>query len=458
MSNIGPSSDPDLGRLLGLIRRWWWLLVAAAVVGGWIAYGIGTRTAIVYEAKATVLVGPLQGESNTLRAAGQEAATLASVAVSRSVLVAAQHRAGAAAEGEITTGRVGATADETTRLLTVVARAGNPRHAAVIANAIASELPDAGGRVAGSITVVDPAQPPLAAVGSGAKALAAIGGLALVLLVLMVLLVHDYFRGRVAREADLTEATGVAHLATLRRSSRNASPLAVNARTTSAGQFRLLAGRIALAGPHGSSSVVVTGADAGETSADVAGNLATALAADGRRVVLVDADAEAGEVTRLLGLESRIGLGDLLKSTGKKLRVSDLAIEQGSHLRVLPVGDRDGHRAVDARVAEQLLKLILEDADAVVVSTSPAATSAATLAWVRGADGTVLLARRAGTRRDAVIRTKAAISDVGGRLLGTVLAERPRARLDLPGTIARLRRPLRGLPIARRENAGEAAS
>jgi Mrp family chromosome partitioning ATPase len=478
--------DPDLGRLLRLAWRWGWLLVLAAVLGGLAASSAGSRGGTKYRATAVVLVGPIGGDYNTLRAAGQQAQTLSQVASSRPVLRGAQRRLGAAAEGSLEA-RVAATADEATRLVTITTTAKTASHAALAANAVAAELaakqrastaaiqaaaleatratgkqaPSAAAlkqaAAAGDVTLAAPAQPPSGPVKRAAKPLAAIAALAAMLLVLSILLIWDFFRGRVAVERDMTELTGLPHLATLRRS-RRIGPGKAEAQRAAAG-YELLAGRVELARPEQRCrSVVVSSAGSGERSGDVAANLAAALAAKGSRVILLDADPDARHVTSVLGLHDRAGLGELLTSAGERPPVADLAIARSRHLSVVALGAVEGHQLIDARRAARVLDRVLEDADIVVVSAGAAGTSAAALAWARCADGTVLLARRNGTRRDELERAKEALTEVGARVLGSVLAENARVRRRRLPSATIGRRLGRPRVIGRSERPGEASS
>lgn len=468
--------DPDLGRVLRLAGRFIWLLALAAVGGSLLASSLGSRAPAVYDANAVVLVGPIGGDYNILRAAGQQAQTLSQVVSTRRVLDGAEHRLGlptGALDGE-----VWATADETTRLLTVTAEAGSAVAAARAANAAATELAaqqsaanaaaeaalnagrktrsSAANRIAANstVTLAEPALPPTQPVKVSAKPLGLIGALAGLLLALTVLLVWDYFRGRVTVENDVTPLTGLPHLATLKRSRR----LGGRGSKAVAG-YELLAGRVELSRPdQRCRSVVICGAGRADRSGDVAANLAAALAAKGPRVILLDADPEGRHVTRVLGLEDRAGLGELLASAGERPPVADIAVQQSRHLSVVALGAPEGHQLIDARRAARVVDRMLENADLVVVSAGAAATSAAALAWARCSDGTVLLARRNGTRRNELESAKQALVEVGAPVLGTVLADRaPLLRVKLRRAVAGLRKP-RPRVLGRTEQAGEAAS
>jgi len=467
------SRDPDLGRLLRLGWRFGWLLVLAAVVAALAAASAGSSGGASYSASAVVLVGPIGGDYNTLRAAGQQAQTISRVADSRPVLAGAEHRLGAAAEGSLE-GRITATADETTRLVTINATAKTADHAAQAANAVAAELAaeqakadaveeaalnaghktrsSAANRIAAdsTVSIAAPALSPSAPVEHASKLLAAIAALAALLLVLTLLLIWDFFRGRVAIERDVIELTGLPHLAALKRSRRRGSRAA-------AADYELLAGRVELA-RHDKRcrSVVISGAGRDDRSGDVAANLAAALAAKGSRVILLDADPVGRHVTTVLGLQDRAGLGELLTSAGDRPPVAAVAVERSRHLSVVALGAIEGHQLIDARRVARVLDRVLEDADMVVVSAGCAATSAAALAWARSSDGTVILARRDGTRRDELQRAQEALTEVGALVLGTALADRPRLALLKVRRATAGRRESRPRALGRTEQPGEA--
>ena len=67
----------ELSGYLETARRWWWTLLIATWVAGLAGYIVATRIPPTYEARSTLLVGPIQGDLNTLRASGQLALTYA---------------------------------------------------------------------------------------------------------------------------------------------------------------------------------------------------------------------------------------------------------------------------------------------------------------------------------------------------------------------------------------------
>jgi Mrp family chromosome partitioning ATPase/capsular polysaccharide biosynthesis protein len=438
---------PDLARVASLARRWWFALLSAAVAAGALAAVAGSSTPTTYHAQARLLVGPLDAEPNDLRAAGQQAQTLSQLATSRSVLVATKERLGRAAPPELEK-VIKADATGATRVLVISAETGDAASAARTANAAAAELqelmhdpgstlvrgsPLAGGR----LRLIDPAGIPEDPVGTGLRPLVASAGLAGMLAALALVLLADYFRGRIDTEAELQEVAGVPHLGVAGRPvHRRARLAAERPDSEEAVGYRLLASRVWLSAPGlRRRSLLVTGVQRGERSGRVAADLAAALAADGARVILVDADQEGAEATRLFRLEGRQGLGELLDQplhARSRLRLNRAAVECAPGMRVLPRGSLGRHDSLDPDRAERALARLSRAADVVVVSAGPAGASAAALTWGRMLEGTVLVARRGHTRRDAVTGAIDALDHVGAAVLGTVLAERA------PGGFARI--------------------
>jgi Mrp family chromosome partitioning ATPase/capsular polysaccharide biosynthesis protein len=442
---------PDLARVASLVGRWWFALLAAAVAAGALAAMAGSGTKPIYQAQARLLVGPLDGKANDLRAAGQQAQTLSQLATSRPVLAGTRERLGRAGPPDLAEA-LRADATGATRVLVISAKSADPATAARTANATAAELQelmhDPGSTLArgsalagGRLRLIDPARVPEDALGTGLKPLVASAALAGLLGALAVVLLADYFRGRIGTEAELQEVAGVPHLGTAGRPARPRGRLAAERPDSDAAAgYRMLAGRVALSAPGlRRNSVVVTAVQRGERSGRVAADLAAAMASSGMRVILVDADQEGAEATRLFRLEGRPGLGELLDQplhARSRMRLSRAAVECSPGMRVLPRGSLGRHDSLAPERAERALERLARAADVIVVSAGPAGASAAALIWARLVDGTLVVARRGHTRRDAVTGAIDALEQVGATVLGTVLAERA------PGGFARLRPPI----------------
>jgi len=87
------ASDRNLS-VWTVARRWRTLLVVAALVAGIVGYAVGAGGHKTYEAKAVLLVGPINTDLDTVKAAGQLGQTYAELATTQPVLA----RHGAEAE------------------------------------------------------------------------------------------------------------------------------------------------------------------------------------------------------------------------------------------------------------------------------------------------------------------------------------------------------------------------
>lgn len=422
----GAGRYPDLARVVALARRWWLPLLAAVVAAGALAAAGGAHGA-TYEAETRLLVGPLDGDSKTLRAAGAQAQTFSQLATSQVVLDGAQAALGGQPPASALLASVRVDAAETTRILTISTRARSAAAAAAQANAVADQLlrvvnerrpPGADN----PMRVVDPAAPPAAAVGSGLGTLVAMAAIAALLAGIAVALLFDYFRGRIITADELAEVTGVPTLATV-------GERAPRARRREASAYRQLAGRVAFFGPDRRRiTLVVAGPGSGAGSGRVAARLGEALAADGRQVVLVDADPAGSEVTQHFSLDGRDGLGELLDQPlhgRSSIRLAGLCAEPVPRLRVVPLGHPSDEIGLAPGRAARALRRFARAGDVVVLSAG-ASASAAALQWGTLVDGVLLVARRGDTRREETARAVEALDQVGASLLGTVLAERPR--------------------------------
>ncbi|MEP6953677.1 MAG: Wzz/FepE/Etk N-terminal domain-containing protein [Solirubrobacteraceae bacterium] len=434
-----PSADyPDLARIAATVRRWWWLVLLGTLVGAALGVAGSQGAPTSYEARATLLVGPLGGDRfSALRAAEQQGQTYARLAMSVPVVSAARGKLTPQPSLGQLLSEVSASADEVTRLLTITARTARPDQAAATANALAAALKQATQSrsldAVHQLTVVDPAEAPSLPVGGKARIFVVIAALAGLLGTLTVLVLLDLVRGRVATEKELAAASRAPVLGTARRGDG------------------ALVGAAGLLSPN--RRIVVTGVEDDGTAAQVALSLATALAARGARVLLVDADGGREALTRRLRLEGKPGFAEILadpNAVRSSARIAELVVSHAPRVTVLPRGL--GELAPN-RVRGVLRRLDAK-ADLVVLSAPPAIGFPGAIRWTPFADGAVLAVRRGHATTDRIAIAVAMLEQSGAVVLGTVLAGgrlrgRPRRR-------RRRRRP--ASPPAAPVAAGEAGA
>src|SRR5262249_2061670 len=149
-------------------------------------------------------------------------------------------------------------------------------------------------------------------------------------------------------------------------------------------------------------------------------NLAFAMALDGRRVILVDADLRWPTIHRLLGLEPSPGLTDVL--SGRCSLEEAFQTVPGYQLLVLPSGAIPPNPAemLTSHGMHYLLGQLTAQADLVIFDTSPCVPFID--AQVLGArlDGMLLVTEIGEARKAEVKRARQLLEQAHIRLLGTV--------------------------------------
>jgi non-specific protein-tyrosine kinase len=179
---------------------------------------------------------------------------------------------------------------------------------------------------------------------------------------------------------------------------------------------------------HPLRSLLVTSPAAQADKSVTVANLAVIMAEGGRRVILADGDLRRPALHDIFGLDNHLGLCEMLCNGGADL--GDALQQSGIEgLRVLTSGELPQNPSVllgsDGLV--QVIASLTEQADLVLFDAPPvlAVTDASLLA--ARVDGTLLIVRARGTRRDHVQQAKALLDKVNARLVGAALTH---ARLD----------------------------
>ncbi|MGD8215839.1 polysaccharide biosynthesis tyrosine autokinase [Aestuariimicrobium sp. Y1814] len=175
-------------------------------------------------------------------------------------------------------------------------------------------------------------------------------------------------------------------------------------------------------------TLVVTSANPSEGKSSIAANLAKLVALSGQSVVLVDCDLRRPSQATIFGVDSSLGLSQVLAGD---LPVGEAMIQtEVPGLRLLPAGrvppnpsELAGSRKM-ADLVEQLSR------DSMVIIDSPpmlAVTDAALLA--AASDGAIFVAVAGKTPKDQVRVCADQLEMVGAGLLGTVLNRVPKRSL-----------------------------
>jgi polysaccharide biosynthesis transport protein len=164
----------------------------------------------------------------------------------------------------------------------------------------------------------------------------------------------------------------------------------------------------------------ITSSSPGEGKSTTAVNLATAMARDGKRVVLVDADLRSPSLHRMLQVESSPGLSEVLvgmKSVEDALRPTGV-----ENLLVLPTGPIPPNPAelLGSPRFAHLLEQLDGAADIVIVDTPPCVPVTDPVIIAARMDAVVMVLKVGETRKGAVKQTMEQLEQARARVVGIV--------------------------------------
>lgn len=186
--------------------------------------------------------------------------------------------------------------------------------------------------------------------------------------------------------------------------------------------FRILRNGIDFfADDHGLKIVAVTSAGRQEGKSTTSVNLAVAMAMEGKRVLLVDADMRRPSLHRLLGVPSQAGLSTVL--AGKSSVASAIQPTAVTNVECLPAGPvpPNGTEMLNSQESRELFRALADDYDSVVVDCPPAAGLSDVQVISTLVDGVLLVVSMAQTLRPQLDTTIRALRQAGAHLIGVVL-------------------------------------
>jgi capsular exopolysaccharide synthesis family protein len=168
-------------------------------------------------------------------------------------------------------------------------------------------------------------------------------------------------------------------------------------------------------------TLAVVSSSSGEGKSVTAINLATVMAFQGLKVILVDADLRRPSLHKFMKLDTKPGVSDVLAgaiSLREALNHTEIP-----NMRVLTCGERAPNPAelLGSEAMAHLIGQMREEADVVVFDTPPClpVTDAEVLA--SQLDGVVLVIESGRTPKEAVKKTMELLGQVRARVLGCVL-------------------------------------
>lgn len=167
--------------------------------------------------------------------------------------------------------------------------------------------------------------------------------------------------------------------------------------------------------------IVITSANPNEGKSEVSLNLTAALAQQGKKVILIDADMRKPTQHKLIDKRNNTGLsklilGEISEDAVSHLNVNDVEFDVLTSGSVPP----NPSEMLVSSTMEDILNSCIDNYDYIIVDTPPllAATDAQIMARV--ADATLLVVDMQISKRKQIIEAKKRLNNVGARLLGVI--------------------------------------
>ncbi len=216
----------------------------------------------------------------------------------------------------------------------------------------------------------------------------------------------------------------------------NTLSLKENPASPAAEAFRSLRAALHVAGrAKGNRVILMTSSAPGEGKTFCAVNYAEAVAQQGLRTLLIDADLRQPMVEKVLLPGKRsLGLSDYLNGTSGEAPTIHPA--EVGNLFVMPAGSPSSNPAelLSSVAFGALIRFLREDFDRIIIDTAPVMAVSDTLLLTEHADMVCLVIRAGKTPRNWVTRTLAMLEQAGSQPIGLLLNQivlRPRRDYSL---------------------------
>ncbi len=168
-------------------------------------------------------------------------------------------------------------------------------------------------------------------------------------------------------------------------------------------------------------SILVTSPSPGDGKSTIACNLASGLALNGRRILLVDANFRRPELHRVFNLSNEQGFSDVLGSL--ELFETTMHETQVPNLFVLPSGPKptNATELLESQLLIDFIERALEEFDHVIFDSGPLLFVSETVALAPRVDGVVTVVRARANSRGVLSRMRENLRQVKAEHLGIVL-------------------------------------
>jgi capsular exopolysaccharide synthesis family protein len=168
-------------------------------------------------------------------------------------------------------------------------------------------------------------------------------------------------------------------------------------------------------------SIMVTSSSPGDGKSLVASNLATGLALNGRRILLVDSNFRKPALDKNFGIENGVGFSDVLASLDR----FDAAVHktQVPNLELMTTGARPSNptELLESQILLDFIERALEEYDHIIFDTGPMLLVSETAALAPRVDGVITVVRARTNSRGLLQRMRDNLRQLKAEHLGVVL-------------------------------------
>ena len=443
-SNIAPDGAPtarsfSMDHLRFLVRRNWWIVALSGAVIGCLGLGYCLLQTPLYVSSAKLYVtsgteADAQSAYQGSLASQQRVASYAELVDSDVIIREALDDSGLQMSVDDARESLSATSNPDTVLLSISAENSDPALATQLANGVAEamtsyvttlEQPNEASQPLAKLTVVSPAvQPdePFSPRTARNTVLAVLVGLVLGLLIAVL---RERFDTRLRNGDEVQRSVSSAVLAEVpSENNLDGNPVidfSVGSSRAAEGYRRLRTNLAFVRVDEPPRCILVTSPGPGEGKTTTSMNLAAALAEDGNRVVLVDADLRRPSIARRLGLTGAVGLTSFLRGDGV---ISDFVQAGPVHgLDVLVAGALPPNPAelLGSQRAKDGIEALQSSYDFVIVDTPPVLPVADAAILSQYTDGALVVVRAGRTRSQDLTTAFSSLRTAQASILGIVL-------------------------------------
>ncbi len=449
----GAEAGPDLRQYLNVVRTYWRGIGAILLVTILLSFLWTLTQPKVFQASSSGLVVTAGSDSLNTALAGEtlaksKATSYQSIAGSRSVAAKVQKDLDLTQSPDDLLEQISVDVPTATAEIRISAKSTDPAAAQELANAwvealadevVSIEPPSESNGVAGEAPVklapLGRAALPTTPVSPNTKLALALGGIVGLALGLGYALLRGHLDRRI-RSTEAVERLGVNLAGTIPQDRRLLEHRRIvesgtldhddrdsHAFSESLRELRTNLSYMDVDNPP--RTIVVTSSVPGEGKSSIAANLAVAVAATGREVVIIDGDLRRPVVTEIFGLPDGAGLTDVLSGMAD---LEDVLQPYGPipNLSVLAAGriPPNPSELLGSRSMKNLLRDLARDR-VVIIDAPPLlpVTDAAIL--TKSADGALVTVKAGSTTVDELQKAIDNLRKVDGRVLGAILNQVP---------------------------------